>query len=435
MRVIFIFLSAISLLFGAFTRDSVSETVYDTATNLTWQDNAIAGTQKRNWESAVAYCNDLVLGGVDDWYLPNLTQLKSIVNKDEVPAINTTFEYAGTSYYWSSYPYEYNSSEAWMVYFGSGGYTYWTSKSYSTYLRCVRDEPIVSILNATLAENAPAGTVIGTVIADIGDLYDANLTCNDENFSISGNSLVSDVSFDYETTQSQTVCISVSDGSSVVYENNFTIFIGNVAPSNINLAPNTVVEQREVGTPVGALSADESVSSYSFCGGSDDALFEINATTLYTAAVLDYAQGATCSVCVRATDATGATYDENLNINLYALPRITGIDFDNFHPLMDVEDTYLLSFYVSDIEGDTLGISVVSDNPDLLSVSPATDELTYAHYDEALHFSLITAGGMTGTATITVSISGDTGSTVKQFEVRVEELPLMAPSIIMYLID
>ena len=68
--------------------DNGDGTVTDTCTRLMWQQDTadVNGDGLRNegdqppWCSALAYCEDLELAGHDDWRLPNITELQSIVD-------------------------------------------------------------------------------------------------------------------------------------------------------------------------------------------------------------------------------------------------------------------------------------------------------------------------------------------------------------------
>jgi len=123
--------------------DNLHGTVTDNVTGFMWQredDN-----QTRNWESALAYCEDLVLpqGGYTDWRLPDKYELQSIVDLGRLePAIDTlVFSGTNPSWYWSSTGYANNISNAWSVDF-LVGYERTTEKSSSWYVRCVRGQSI-----------------------------------------------------------------------------------------------------------------------------------------------------------------------------------------------------------------------------------------------------------------------------------------------------
>ena len=65
--------------------DNGDGTVTDAATGLTWQqaDNGAGVT----WEDALALCEELDLGGDDDWRLPGAKELQSIVDYDRSPDV------------------------------------------------------------------------------------------------------------------------------------------------------------------------------------------------------------------------------------------------------------------------------------------------------------------------------------------------------------
>ncbi|MFI3247463.1 MAG: DUF1566 domain-containing protein, partial [Ferrimonas sp.] len=83
--------------------DNGNQTVTDNVSGLQWQQ--IIDDQRRPWESALSYCQQLTLAGKNDWRLPNVKELVSIVNYNKVqPSIdelyfpNTPYKY----YFWSS---------------------------------------------------------------------------------------------------------------------------------------------------------------------------------------------------------------------------------------------------------------------------------------------------------------------------------------------
>jgi hypothetical protein len=119
--------------------DNNDGTVTDNVTTLMWQKQDDGTT--RTWESAITYCENLNLpsGGYSDWRLPNIKELKSIVdNTTSNPAIDTgKFPATVSSMYWSATTYHFNTSSAWPVDFYDG-LVGSRDKSLSTYVRCVR---------------------------------------------------------------------------------------------------------------------------------------------------------------------------------------------------------------------------------------------------------------------------------------------------------
>ena len=125
-----------AMLFADFTRNR--DMVTDTTTGLQWQDNTEASTVTKNWTEAIDYCENLTLGGYSDWRLPNINELKSIVDRSKSnPAIVDAFINVSSNYYWSSTTSVDYEGNAWVVGFNLG-YVGNYLKSYSYYVRCVR---------------------------------------------------------------------------------------------------------------------------------------------------------------------------------------------------------------------------------------------------------------------------------------------------------
>lgn len=64
--------------------DNGDGTISDYATGLMWQ-KADDGTA-RDWQSSIEYCENLELAGYDDWHLPNIKELQSIVDYERSPS-------------------------------------------------------------------------------------------------------------------------------------------------------------------------------------------------------------------------------------------------------------------------------------------------------------------------------------------------------------
>jgi len=126
-------------LMADFTRDAATGIVTDNKTGLQWQDNEVGSTA--SWQGAIDRCEALELGGYSDWRLPNINELKSIVDRSKInPAIKDGFEHTASGYYgyyWSSTTYEHDTRYAWTVYF-SRSKVYHIHKNNNRYVRCVR---------------------------------------------------------------------------------------------------------------------------------------------------------------------------------------------------------------------------------------------------------------------------------------------------------
>jgi hypothetical protein len=112
--------------------------VKDNVTGLTWQQSLDSGAF--TWQGAYAYCDDLVLGGTDDWRLPTLIELVSIVDFTQLhPAIDAlAFPDAVQGNFWTATPVAGSPGEAWYVAF-STGFSYQGHQEFLTIgVRCVR---------------------------------------------------------------------------------------------------------------------------------------------------------------------------------------------------------------------------------------------------------------------------------------------------------
>ena len=191
----------------------------------------------------------------------------------------------------------------------------------------------IALSNATIAENQPAGTVVGqlsTTDPDSGDTFTYSLvsgTGSDDNasFAISGIQLTSAVSFDFETKGSYTVLVRSIDQGGLFTEQAFTITITNAndAPTAIALSNSSVATSQATGTVVGQLTTTDQDSGDTFTyslvsgdGSDGNASFAINGSQLTTAAVLDVATQSSYTVRVRSTDQGGLYTDQVFTITV-----------------------------------------------------------------------------------------------------------------------
>jgi hypothetical protein len=131
-----------------FSSSSSGTTLEDPLTHLQWQDDDAVETNKRTWENAIKYCEDLGLGNHEDWRLPNIIELQSISKRE------TTFSYFGFNHHPKRFEGDYAliwsstsavniggpRSQAWGV-VGDFGSAAQGDKSNGDeyYIRCVRD--------------------------------------------------------------------------------------------------------------------------------------------------------------------------------------------------------------------------------------------------------------------------------------------------------
>ena len=100
----------------------------DTNTKLMWQDKTV----RKNWQGAMDYCENLNLAGYTDWKLPDKNTLEVLYKNQQAGLRNIS------GVYWSSSSVDSDSSGARHVDFDYGR-DYWSGKSLSYLVRCVRD--------------------------------------------------------------------------------------------------------------------------------------------------------------------------------------------------------------------------------------------------------------------------------------------------------
>lgn len=95
-------------------------TVTDSATGLMWQQTTNA---QLDWESTLAYCSSLDLGGHNDWRTPNSKELASLYDLTSTYAPHISIEHFPTpiyNRYWSSTSNTHVPSYARHIFFGDG---------------------------------------------------------------------------------------------------------------------------------------------------------------------------------------------------------------------------------------------------------------------------------------------------------------------------
>ena len=125
-----------------------NEVVEDTVAGLQWQDTVANQSVQLTWEDSIVYCEALSLDGYDDWRLPNINELFSLVDHHKTePAISEVFEhiaYKDNAYYWSStsdvHYHPYNDGAYGYIIGFQVGLQLHADKSSEKYVRCVRSD-------------------------------------------------------------------------------------------------------------------------------------------------------------------------------------------------------------------------------------------------------------------------------------------------------
>jgi len=121
-----------------FKRDDVKDIVIDSATNLMWQDDKRAKNVKKDWSDAKVYCQNLAHAGYDDWYLPSISELETLINTAKYNrAIKKIFRNTAFNNYWSSSTNVSLSKDALLMNF-LYGYPSYSYKTGEYYVLCAR---------------------------------------------------------------------------------------------------------------------------------------------------------------------------------------------------------------------------------------------------------------------------------------------------------
>ena len=117
--------------------DNGNGTVTDTGTGLIWQQDGSGSVMA--WEAALVYCENLELGGYDDWRLPSKNELRSLVDYQRyAPVLDTAFfPDTALSNYWTSTTAVFKNRYAWCINFNDG-ISNPSGKGVSRHVRAVR---------------------------------------------------------------------------------------------------------------------------------------------------------------------------------------------------------------------------------------------------------------------------------------------------------
>ena len=95
--------------------------VIDGKNNLMWQDNSEVLENDRTWQEATQYCESLSLLDHDNWRLPNINELLSIIDENnEQSGLLDVFQNKPAKnypYLWSSTNTASNNGHSWLFKF------------------------------------------------------------------------------------------------------------------------------------------------------------------------------------------------------------------------------------------------------------------------------------------------------------------------------
>jgi murein DD-endopeptidase MepM/ murein hydrolase activator NlpD len=247
---------------------------------------------------------------------------------------NTAFSVSGSRLL-SAVPLDFETKNSYSIRLrttDSGGASF--EKAFTIKVTNVNETPSsLSLSTNTALENMAAGTMVGafsTTDQDSGDSHSYSLVSGSGStdnglYSISGNTLKTKTSFDYEAKTTHSIRVRVTDSGGLWFEQTFNIKIIDIneAPSNILLSKARVTEKLPIGALVGLLTAVDQdagdLHSFSLVEGTgdvDNASFTISDRSLLTNEVFDLALKSSYSIRVRAVDRAGLSTESAFTITI-----------------------------------------------------------------------------------------------------------------------
>nr|WP_322743637.1 cadherin domain-containing protein [Microcystis aeruginosa] len=193
----------------------------------------------------------------------------------------------------------------------------------------------VSLNTSSIAENLPVGTEVSTfstVDPDSSEPFTYSLiggTGSTDNslFQISGNRLLTNAIFDYESKNSYSIRVQTSDSNGGVFQKALTINVNDVNenenPTDLSLSNNSVAENSPLNTLIGNFTTTDPDTGNTFTyslvtgtGDTDNSLFTIDGNQLKTNTTLDYESKNSYSIRVKTTDQGGLSYEKQLTVSV-----------------------------------------------------------------------------------------------------------------------
>jgi hypothetical protein len=107
----------------------------DSQTGLEWQYESPG---RMSWHDAQIYGRELSLNDKDDWRIPAVRELESLLDRHKYrPVMREVVPFQDTLGYWSSTTFGPHKNNAWIVMF-DGAYVLSYYKTNKYYIRCVR---------------------------------------------------------------------------------------------------------------------------------------------------------------------------------------------------------------------------------------------------------------------------------------------------------
>lgn len=286
----------------------------------------------------------------------------------------------------------------------------------------------------TVTEGASNGTIVGQAVVADEDRVDTHTFSLVDNaggrFAIHPRTGIITVAngtlLDYNSATSHTISVRVTDSGRLARTETYTISVTNLneKPTDILLSGNTVTENATAGTVVGqATAVDPDAGDFHNYALVNDAggRFTIDARTgeisVANGALLDYEQGASHSITVRATDAGGLMHDRSFTIavaNVNEAPTALALSANTVAENAPNGTVVGVITTADQDAGDRHSYSLVDDAGGRFAINRATGEITVAdgarldHETAGSHTLIVRstdAGGLGRDHTFTIDVT------------------------------
>lgn len=240
---------------------------------------------------------------------------------------------------WSGTPTNSNVGTATIVVTATDPSGLSISDSFDVQVQNTNDNPTDITLSAlTIAENAVAGTVIGslaTIDVDAGDSHNYGFIQgavfdDTQYFQLNGSDLVLNTVLDFETKKQYSINIQTTDSQGAKYTELFTIDITDVneAPTAIALSKIEVDENNSTDIALADITGSDTDAgdelSFNLVdgeGSTDNGSFSLKDGKLFSSIAFNFEQKSSYSVRLKASDKAGLSYEEAFTITVKDAPE------------------------------------------------------------------------------------------------------------------
>ena len=191
----------------------------------------------------------------------------------------------------------------------------------------------ITLSNNSISENLATNTLIGSLSSsdqDTGSVFTYSFVNiagnNNASFNISGNQLLTNVSFDFEIQNVYYVYIQTSDGNGGTFVKQFTVNVTNAndVPTAISVSNLSIAENLAASTFIGKItSTDQDVSNTSFTyslvsglGSTNNGSFRVSNDSLYSNGIFDFETKNSYSIRMNTNDGNGGNYQQAFTVSI-----------------------------------------------------------------------------------------------------------------------